>query len=197
MLCFAAIVTLSFTCPRFHPHTYPCCTPNRFLDCPSHTEEPVTSRRKSRRRGYGTHLQQQADHSFFSQADQVHLRIQAIQEPPPLPPARPTDLPHPSIRGRKDHIQAPPSTPKIFPFIHPASSLARKATTRATSMGRPTLCMGDHVLAYSSTSSSLRVVPLGLGGFVSARSGMLVVGGRVRMAVWVVGGDAVWVCRMR
>lgn len=69
--------------------------------------------------------------------------------------------------------------PKTFPLIHSPSWLARKHTTRATSIGRPTLWRGDHVAAYyfgsalrsnmkkkvghtSSTPSSLNFSPLGM-----------------------------------
>ena len=48
------------------------------------------------------------------------------------------------------YIQAAPSIPRTFPLIHSPSWLARKQTTLAMSMGRPTLCKGLHVAAYCS-----------------------------------------------
>lgn len=60
------------------------------------------------------------------------------------------------------YMQAAPSIPKTLPLIHSPSCEARKQTTRAMSMGRPTRWRGDQVQAYSSTSSSDRVAPLGM-----------------------------------
>jgi hypothetical protein len=49
---------------------------------------------------------------------------------------------------RPFYMQAAPSIPRTFPLIHSPSWLARKHTTRATSIGRPTRCRGLHVAAY-------------------------------------------------
>ena len=46
------------------------------------------------------------------------------------------------------YMHAAPSMPMTLPFTHSPSWEARKQTTRAMSIGWPTRCIGDQVLAY-------------------------------------------------
>jgi hypothetical protein len=56
--------------------------------------------------------------------------------------------PHRKNPRLSHYMQAAPSTPITLPLIHSPSCDAKKQTTRAMSMGRPTRWRGDQPAAY-------------------------------------------------